>query len=58
MNPPMPQVQIAQSMRQMKDNLPALLELQEIESKLLRRKFLSLLREGFTDAQALELIKK
>ncbi len=38
--------------------LPAQLELQVAIAKLQRKKFLALMAEGFTEAQALELSKK
>jgi hypothetical protein len=51
------QVSIAQSVRTMRENMPALLELAEIQARLARAKFVALSKQGFTDAQALELCK-
>ncbi|ACT50884.1 hypothetical protein [Methylovorus glucosotrophus] len=51
-------VELALAAKSMKENMPALLAMQELEAKLLRQKFLSLCSEGFTQEQALELCKK
>lgn len=40
-----------------KEELPSHLELQEINAKILWAKYESLMEEGFTDIQALELCK-
>lgn len=46
---------LALAVREMKERLPALLELNEIQAHLTRKKFLALLREGFSEDQALRL---
>lgn len=42
---------------QMLENLPALLEHAKLDAKLKRAQFLALTSEGFTDAQAIELLR-
>lgn len=49
---------LAQAVRNLRENLPALLELDELQARLTRKKFLALVSQGFTEAQALELCKK
>jgi hypothetical protein len=51
------QLSIAQSVKTMRDNLPALLELAAINARLVRAKFVALQNQGFTESQALELCK-
>ncbi len=48
---------LALSIRNLRENLPALMELKQIDAKLARVKFLALVQEGFTEQQALELCK-
>lgn len=38
--------------------IEALLELSTLEARVTRHKFMALVREGFTEAQAIELVKK
>ncbi|CAG0966393.1 hypothetical protein MTYP_01016 [Methylophilaceae bacterium] len=49
------QVLIAQELKTLKDNIPAMLELQRLQAKMMREKFLALINEGFTEEQALKL---
>lgn len=44
-------------LREMQQNLPMILEAIKIQSEMLRYKFLELKKQGFTDAEALELCK-
>ena len=58
MTTPNPQVHLAQAIKTMAKNIPALLELSTLEARVTRHKFMALVREGFTEAQAIELVKK
>ena len=51
------QYDIANSVRTMKENMPALIEIEQLRAGLLRQKYIALVRSGFTDVQALELCK-
>jgi len=48
---------LALSVRTLRENLPALMELKQLDAKLCRVKFLALVEQGFTPEQALELCK-
>lgn len=48
---------LALNVRTLRENLPALMELKQLDAKLARVKFLALVQEGFTEMQALELCK-
>jgi len=48
-------VSLAQNVRTLRENLPALLELAGINAHLVRAKYVALVKEGFTEAQALDL---
>lgn len=50
-------VKIAQSVHRLKQVVPALLELAALEATVKRGRYEALLRNGFTEAQALELVK-
>lgn len=52
------QVNVAQLVRQMRENLVAHLELEVLLAKVTRRKYQALVAEGFTEQQALELCKR
>lgn len=52
------QVTLAQAVKKLRDNLPALLEMEQLHARLTRNKFLALVQQGFTEQQALELCKK
>jgi len=47
-----------QAVKEFITELPAQLELQVAIAKLQRKRFLALMEEGFTEAQAIELSKK
>lgn len=49
---------LAQSVKTLRDNLPAMMELKQLDAKLCRVKFLALVEQGFTEQQALELCKE
>lgn len=51
------QANLAQAIKGMRENLPALMEMIVIEAMLTRKRFLALVEGGFTEAQALELCK-
>lgn len=49
---------LAQSVRTLRENLPALMELKQLDAKLCRVKFVALVEQGFTPEQALELCRE
>lgn len=51
------QDKLRDSLRQLEQDLPALIEIQKFSVRMTREKFKCLLAEGFTEAQALELCK-
>ncbi len=48
---------LRESLRQLERDLPVLLEMQKLSAQMIRAKFESLVAEGFTETQALELCK-
>lgn len=50
-------VTLAQLVRDLRENLPAHLELAVLQAKITRAKYQALIGEGFNDAQALVLCK-
>jgi hypothetical protein len=52
------QFDLAQHIKNLRENMPALLENAELQAKLTFRQYASLVMAGFTEAQALELCKK
>lgn len=54
-NPDNPLVALAQAVKDMRERMPALLELNLLQAKLIRAKYLALVSEGFTPDQALKL---
>lgn len=51
------QVDFAQIVKNMRDNMIAVLEYEEVRAKLARKRFLELQKEGFTEAQAIDIVK-
>lgn len=51
------QANMAQSLKNMKDNWPMLVEIEQRLAALTRVKFLSLVKEGFTESQAMDLCR-
>jgi hypothetical protein len=49
---------LAQAVKSLRENLPASLEYAGIQAKVWRAKYLALVREGFTEKDALELCWK
>lgn len=46
---------MAQAVRSLRDNMPALLELAQLETTLIRARYVALIEKGFTPEQALHL---
>ena len=53
----MAKIEVEQGLLFLKGILPQCMDLQNVMAKLMRNFYSSLCREGFTDAQALEIIK-
>lgn len=51
------QVTVAQLLKKAKEDFPAQVELEQYLAKLTRIKYLALVGEGFTETQALDLLK-
>jgi len=49
---------IEKELEKLKKNLPTIIEIAEIQAKMVRISYESYLKEGFTKTQALELCKK
>ena len=49
------QQDMAKAVQAMKENLPALIEMEHLKAVLLRKKYTALVANGFTDQQALAL---
>lgn len=58
MNPDQDKVNLAQMVKHLKENLPAALEYEEMRAKIARRRFECLQIEGFTQAEAIEIISR
>ena len=58
MTNPNEQVVLAMAIKSMHENMPAWLELVELEALKTRTKYLALVKNGFNEFQALELCKK
>ncbi len=50
-------VNMAQLVRDMKENMPALIEFEQLQARKTRAKYLSLIEHGFNEAQAIQLCK-
>ena len=48
---------LAQQVRKYKDNMPAMLELLQLEATVSRRRYEELVKNGFTEQQALFLVE-
>ena len=51
------QVLLAQKVKTLRDNMPAMLEYAGLSAKLMARRFFDLKKEGFATADALDLCK-
>lgn len=49
---------LAQSVKNMRENLPALMEFEQLQARLSRHKFQALVEAGFSEQQALELCRR
>jgi len=58
MNEDKKRVDLAQAVKHLQENLPALLEIEDLNAKVAWRKFTALRAEGFDAQQALELCRK
>lgn len=52
------QVDLAQAVKRIRENMPAMLELIQLEARQTRAKFLALVEQGFSASEALELCRK
>jgi hypothetical protein len=50
-------VALAQLVRDMRDNIAAHIEFNQLQARITRAKYLALLKEGFTEQQAITLCK-
>ncbi len=57
MNNEAQKVEIAKQLKQTRENLPAFIDLVKMQAQMLRIRYLALVAEGFSEAQALELCK-
>jgi hypothetical protein len=52
-----PRVALAQAVRELRENIAAHIEINQLQAKITRAKYAALIKEGFTEAQALLLCK-
>jgi hypothetical protein len=50
-------VALAQVVRDIRDNIAAHIEYNQLQARITRAKYIALVKEGFTEAQALQLCK-
>ena len=58
MNDDADKVSMAQAVKNMLENMPALMEFERVNARLTRAKYLALVEQGFTKDEALALCKK
>lgn len=51
-------VTLAQSVKELAENMPAMLELTALNAKITRKQFMALIEQGFTREEALQVCKK
>lgn len=56
-NGKMMQIEMEIALDQMREVLPSTLEMSKMQMQIIRVKYLELVKEGFTEAQALEIVK-
>lgn len=52
-----PRVALAQLVRDMRENLAAHIEVNQLQARVIRAKYVALVKEGLSESQALELCK-
>ena len=52
------QVLLAKGLKEMLENMTALIEYERVNARLIREKYIALIGVGFTSAEAIELCKK
>lgn len=52
------QVTIAKGLKDLMENMTALIEYERLNARLIREKYIALIGVGFTSAEAIELCKK
>jgi hypothetical protein len=52
-----PRVALAQAVRELRENIAAHVELSQLQARITRAKYLALLKEGFSEADALMLCR-
>lgn len=58
MNPEQKPVALAKALLDLRNQIPAMTEFEQLQAKLVRAKYLALVAEGFTEQQAIELCKR
>lgn len=49
------QLALAQAVKTLKDNMPAMLEMAQLQAKIARERYMALVAAGFTEDQAIKL---
>lgn len=51
------QLEIAQGVKRMRENLPAIFEMEALQARILRHRYLMMVEAGFTPEEALKLCR-